>query len=67
MHVNVLLIYLFPVYALHCMVSEVSILMEAALTVRMSVRPPAKFTEKTDWSPVSRGMLKRRRYLTRSG
>eukprot|EP00731_Ephydatia_muelleri_P008911 Em0004g1249a len=24
--------------------------MEAALTVRMSVRPPAKFTEKTDWS-----------------
>eukprot|EP00731_Ephydatia_muelleri_P032336 Em0023g843a len=24
--------------------------MEAALTVRMSVRPPATFTEKTDWS-----------------
>ena len=32
------------------LVSEVSILMEAAITVRMSVRPPAKFTEKTDWS-----------------
>eukprot|EP00731_Ephydatia_muelleri_P005629 Em0002g1805a len=24
--------------------------MEAAITVRMSVRPPARFTEKTDWS-----------------
>ena len=32
------------------LVSEVSILVEAAITVRMSVRPPAKFTEKTDWS-----------------
>ena len=32
------------------LVSEVSILMEAAITVRMSVRPPARFTEKTDWS-----------------
>ena len=33
------------------LVSEVSILlMEAAITVRVSVRPPAKFTEKTDWS-----------------
>ena len=32
------------------LVSEVSILMGAAITVRMSVRPPEKFTEKTDWS-----------------
>ncbi|KAL5470977.1 hypothetical protein EMCRGX_G029046 [Ephydatia muelleri] len=44
--------------------------MEAALTVRMSVRPPAKFTEKTDGvsgSPVSRGMLKRRRLVAVRG
>ena len=31
-------------------VSEVSIPMEAAITVRMSIRPPAKFVVKTDWS-----------------
>ena len=44
--------------------------MEMAMTVWMSVHPPAIFSEKADQSPwISRfrGMLKKRQYLTWNG